>query len=373
MELVRAAPQSDSVKRIHPAAMQVAPTAPVNIPLQVRERVALAGDELRAFEEKRAADAAEAAAARVAAAVAVPSSTGWASAGDQAAAESGPFATPAKRPAARAAAAAAGGEVVAGGIAGAAADSTGASGVGEVGTGVGAEASARGPWNCLCEGFVADEAAAGPMFPFEAEQEQWDAYGEALTARDLAALDAINEAEEDAMEVDRKGTAAGDDTVEAEGANATIPTKIVESTVTVRVCSVLALTPSPHRSVRLAVSLRTGARGAALGAQVTVNCALLYLDFEGRSDARSIKMILQHMAPLQVALVHGSKMATESLAEHCRKALAPAPVHAPTRGVTVDCSAASAAYKVRLTEELMATVKFKVRPSRSCSLPFRVG
>jgi len=109
-----------------------------------------------------------------------------------------------------------------------------------------------------------------------------------------------------------------------------------------------------------------------MGAQVTVNCALLYLDFEGRSDARSIKMILQHMAPLQVALVHGSKMATESLAEHCRKALAPAPVHAPARGVTVDCSAASAAYKVRLTEELMATVKFKVRPPRLCSLPFHL-
>ena len=115
---------------------------------------------------------------------------------------------------------------------------------------MGAEASARGPWNCLCEGFVADEAAAGPMFPFEAEQEQWDAYGEALTARDLAALDAINEAEEDAMEVDRKGTAAGDDAVEAEGANATIPTKIVESTVTVRVCPAIASTPSLRRSIR---------------------------------------------------------------------------------------------------------------------------
>jgi hypothetical protein len=37
--------------------------------------------------------------------------------------------------------------------------------------------------------------------PFEAELEQWDAYGEALTARHLAALDALNEAEEDAMEV----------------------------------------------------------------------------------------------------------------------------------------------------------------------------
>jgi hypothetical protein len=268
MELVRAAPQSDSVKRIHPAAMQVAPTSPVSISLQLRERVALAGDELRAFEEKRAADEAEAAAARVAAAVAVPSSTGWASAGDQAAAESGPFATPAKGPAARAAAATAavaGSGTGAGGIAGGAAESTGMGGVGEVSVSVRAEANARGPWNCLCEGFVADEAAAGPMFPFEAEQEHWDAYGEALTARDLAALDAINEAEEDAMEVDRKGTATGDDAVEGEGANAIIPTKIVESTATVRISPTIASTTSPHRSIRLAFSLTTGGmgRGAA--------------------------------------------------------------------------------------------------------------
>ena len=37
--------------------------------------------------------------------------------------------------------------------------------------------------------------------------------------------------------------------------------------------------------------------------RVAVNCAVLYLDMEGRSDARSIKMILQHMAPLQLVLV----------------------------------------------------------------------
>jgi cleavage and polyadenylation specificity factor subunit 2 len=77
--------------------------------------------------------------------------------------------------------------------------------------------------------------------------------------------------------VDAKAGRA-DDAAEAEAASAAAatPTKIVTSTVT-----------------------------------VTVSCALLYLDFEGRSDARSIKMILQHMAPLQVALVHGSKAATE--------------------------------------------------------------
>ena len=39
--------------------LQVAPTARVCLPLQLRQRVALAGDELRAFQDTRAADAAE--------------------------------------------------------------------------------------------------------------------------------------------------------------------------------------------------------------------------------------------------------------------------------------------------------------------------
>lgn len=31
-----------------------------------------------------------------------------------------------------------------------------------------------------------------------------------------------------------------------------------------------------------------------------MKCSLIYMDFEGRSDARSIKSILSHMAPLKL-------------------------------------------------------------------------
>ncbi|KAK6925825.1 Zn-dependent metallo-hydrolase, RNA specificity domain, partial [Dillenia turbinata] len=39
---------------------------------------------------------------------------------------------------------------------------------------------------------------------------------------------------------------------------------------------------------------------------VQVKCSLVYLDFEGRSDGRSIKLIHAHVAPLKLVLVHGS-------------------------------------------------------------------
>lgn len=37
-----------------------------------------------------------------------------------------------------------------------------------------------------------------------------------------------------------------------------------------------------------------------LNYQVQVKCALYYMDFEGRSDGRSIKNILAHVAPIKL-------------------------------------------------------------------------
>lgn len=36
------------------------------------------------------------------------------------------------------------------------------------------------------------------------------------------------------------------------------------------------------------------------GNQVQVKCSLIYMDYEGRSDGRSIKSILTHVAPLKL-------------------------------------------------------------------------
>lgn len=37
--------------------------------------------------------------------------------------------------------------------------------------------------------------------------------------------------------------------------------------------------------------------------QVQVRCSLVYMDFEGRSDGRSIKNILSHVAPLKLVWI----------------------------------------------------------------------
>ncbi|KAK9168683.1 hypothetical protein Syun_000823 [Stephania yunnanensis] len=91
---------------------------------------------------------------------------------------------------------------------------------------------------------------------------------------------------------------------------------------------------------------------------VQVTCSLVYMDFEGRSDGRSIKSILVHVAPLKLVLVHGSAEATEHLKQHCLK-LVCSQVYAPQIGETIDVTSYLCAYKVQLSEGLMSNVLFK--------------
>ncbi|KAJ6800187.1 putative cleavage and polyadenylation specificity factor subunit 2 [Iris pallida] len=82
------------------------------------------------------------------------------------------------------------------------------------------------------------------------------------------------------------------------------------------------------------------------------------MDFEGRSDGRSLKSILSHVAPLKLVLVHGSAEATEHLKQHCAKHVCPH-VYAPQIEETIDVTSDLCAYKVQLSERLMSNVLFK--------------
>jgi len=53
--------------------------------------------------------------------------------------------------------------------------------------------------------------------------------------------------------------------------------------------------------------------------EVEVNCAIKYIDFEGRSDGRSIKKIITHVNPRKLILIHGTNEAIEHLREYCER------------------------------------------------------
>ncbi|CAL4993750.1 unnamed protein product [Urochloa decumbens] len=87
---------------------------------------------------------------------------------------------------------------------------------------------------------------------------------------------------------------------------------------------------------------------------VHVKCSLIYMDFEGRSDARSIKSVIAHVAPRKLVLVHGSTEATEHLKIHCAENSKH--VYAPKIEETIDVTSDISFYKVQLSENLTSHI-----------------
>ncbi|XP_015573897.1 cleavage and polyadenylation specificity factor subunit 2 isoform X2 [Ricinus communis] len=171
----------------------------------------------------------------------------------------------------------------------------------------------------LFDGFVPPSTSVAPMFPFYENTTEWDDFGEVINPDDYVIKD---------DDMDQPMHVGGDidgkfDEGSASWILDTKPSKVVSSELTVQ-----------------------------------VKCSLIYMDYEGRSDGRSIKSILAHVAPLKLVLVHGSAESTEHLKQHCLKHVCPH-VYAPQIEETIDVTSDLCAYKVQLSEKLMSNVLFK--------------
>ncbi|BBN04094.1 cleavage and polyadenylation specificity factor subunit 2 [Marchantia polymorpha subsp. ruderalis] len=175
----------------------------------------------------------------------------------------------------------------------------------------------------LIEGFTMPPNSVAPMFPFHERASDWDEYGEIINPDDY-----ISKVEDmmDYTLTQQGPTAEGEEKADGENEDLILnekPSKVVLEDITVQ-----------------------------------VRCSLHYMDYEGRSDGKSIKNILAHVAPLKLVLVHGSAEATEHLRQHCQKNFCQF-VYAPRLSETVDITSDLSAYKVRLTEQLMSNVLFR--------------
>lgn len=172
------------------------------------------------------------------------------------------------------------------------------------------------------DGFTVSPTSVSSMFPFHDNTHEWDEYGEVINPDDFAME------EDDMMDMSLthiSGGRDGETKMETEAEEMLLndkPSKVISDDIIVQ-----------------------------------VRCSLQYMDFEGRSDGRSIKTILAHVVPLKLVLVHGSAEATEHLKQHSLKHVPH--VFAPKLGETVDVTSDLSAYKVRLTERLMSNVLFR--------------
>lgn len=177
-----------------------------------------------------------------------------------------------------------------------------------------------GSRDILIDGFVPPSTGIAPMFPFYENTSEWDDFGEVINPDEYVIKD---------EDIDNTGMHVGGN----------LDGKFDEGTAS------LMLDTKPSKVVSNELT-------------VQVKCLLMYLDLEGRSDGRSVKSILSHVAPLKLVLVHGSAEATEHLKQHCLKHVCPH-VYAPHIEETIDVTSDLCAYKVQLSEKLMSNVLFK--------------
>ncbi|GFZ15350.1 cleavage and polyadenylation specificity factor 100 [Actinidia rufa] len=112
------------------------------------------------------------------------------------------------------------------------------------------------------DGFVPPSSSFAPMFPFYENNPEWDDFGEIINPDDYVIK------EEDMYQGSLQ--VGGDLNGKLDEASASL---------------ILDMAPSKVVSNELTVQ---------------VKCSLVYMDFEGRSDGRSLKSILAHVAPLKL-------------------------------------------------------------------------
>ncbi|KAL6127709.1 hypothetical protein ACLB2K_071072 [Fragaria x ananassa] len=172
----------------------------------------------------------------------------------------------------------------------------------------------------LIDGFTPPSTSVAPMFPFYENNSEWEDYGEVINPDDYVIKD---------EDMNQGSMLVGGD----------MDGKIDEAAAS------LILDSRPSKVVSSELT-------------VPVKCSLIDMDFEGRSDARSVKSILSHTAPLKLVLVHGTAEATEHLKQHCLKHVCPH-VYAPQLEETIDVTSDLCAYKAQLSEGLMSNIIFK--------------
>ncbi len=91
--------------------------------------------------------------------------------------------------------------------------------------------------------------------------------------------------------------------------------------------------------------------------RVPVRCQVLYIDFEGRSDGKSIKKILSSVQPRKLILIHGSDTAKDHLKSYCEKNVC-RDVYVPVSNQSVDITSETNIYRVALDERMVSGLDF---------------
>ncbi|XP_059147975.1 cleavage and polyadenylation specificity factor subunit 2-like [Physella acuta] len=166
-------------------------------------------------------------------------------------------------------------------------------------------------------GFFKQAKKSYPMFPFVEEKVKVDEYGEVIRAEDYIIAEGQS-VEDEMKDIETKDQ---DDTLQD---ITEVPTKCISSTVT-----------------------------------LDINAKVQFIDFEGRSDGKSIKKYLSQVKPKQLILIHGPEEATLALGDYCQTSgFVEGSVYCPNIGDVIDATTERHIYQVRLRDHLVSSLMF---------------
>jgi len=87
-------------------------------------------------------------------------------------------------------------------------------------------------------------------------------------------------------------------------------------------------------------------------------CSVQYIDFEGRSDGRSIKTVIKDVLPRKLIILTGSTEAKEHLRQHCMKNKICKEVLLPASNELVSVARDARVYRFQLKDSLLSSLQF---------------
>lgn len=156
-----------------------------------------------------------------------------------------------------------------------------------------------------------------PLFPFQEEQSDWDAYGEHVN------WEAVKQNTGEDIQMNEEDDEE-DDQIEKEEEN-TVPTKPVVKNI-----------------------------------ELNVQVRMKFIDFEGRSDGISMKNVLTLVEPSKVILIHGTKDSCDVLSTECKKTSGCRDTEflIPSLGERIDASSGTVVFKLKLSESLINAQRY---------------
>jgi len=181
----------------------------------------------------------------------------------------------------------------------------------------------------LTEGFTPIMTSGGPMFPEEVWEPTMTDYGQEI---DIEMFHRISqnasgttvEPVHDTPMMEENPIEKVEEKVEEEEEVHEVPTKLVSETC-----------------------------------EVIIRATILSIDFEGKADGKSVRTLITQTAPRRVVLVHGNAKQTKMLKDQLVTSLPGVEIDAPDVGKTVECTSASATYKIRVSDALFQKAKMR--------------